>query len=565
MWMRRADWTARWWWWPIGGAVLAVAFCLLITREAGYPLDDAWIHQDFARTLATTGRFAFLPGESGAGSTSPLWVVLLLPPQLMFHGQPPLAVLVGWTALLGGVALAGMGIAAGAVARELARRAGFAAPLVDAAGLVAGLAVVLEWHLVWAAISGMETVLFGLVVTVLFLAAGRGMRPVALGLLTALAITVRPEAALAGLLVVGGSLWMAAVGEGARGRLVMGWVRRWLAPYMAGVLVGSVPYVGLNLVASGHLLPSTFYAKASFYAAGNYLRAAASDLGGLAVDLVGSSPVALLLPALSYSHWLLRRQDTRARRGAAVRGTAVHVSGRTAGTWIATLRARIARQAVSWWAGAPTENGGAVSGAGASGAFPLRGVLWLWVVGLVGVYAGRGVATFVHGRYLMPVLPALIALTSVGAAALLLDQRRRMLRMVAASLLVGAALFSVVRGAQIYRDNVRFIDATQVAAAQWLREHAAPHTLVATHDIGAIGYLSGRSVVDIAGLADPEVIPLLRDQPALEAYLRQRHVAYVVIYITWFPPPNVLVRDLAGREVFRTAGSQSLVIYRTGW
>ena len=91
----------RWWLIPLVGATIAVALCLLLAREAGFPLDDSWIHQDFARTLATTGRFAFQPGRGGAGATSPLWVVLLLPPHLMTHGQAPTWFLVGWSAVLG--------------------------------------------------------------------------------------------------------------------------------------------------------------------------------------------------------------------------------------------------------------------------------------------------------------------------------------------------------------------------------------------------------------------------------------------------------------------------------
>src|SRR6185503_92261 len=43
----------------------------------GFPLDDAWIHQTYARNLGLSGQFAFIPGQPSAGSTSPLWSVLL--------------------------------------------------------------------------------------------------------------------------------------------------------------------------------------------------------------------------------------------------------------------------------------------------------------------------------------------------------------------------------------------------------------------------------------------------------------------------------------------------------
>jgi hypothetical protein len=36
----------------------------------GFPLDDAWIHQTYARNLAETGQLAYLPGQPCSGHTS---------------------------------------------------------------------------------------------------------------------------------------------------------------------------------------------------------------------------------------------------------------------------------------------------------------------------------------------------------------------------------------------------------------------------------------------------------------------------------------------------------------
>src|SRR5437868_6061423 len=43
----------------------------------GVPVDDTYIHFRFAQNLASGHGFAFNPGQSLPGSTSPLWVVLL--------------------------------------------------------------------------------------------------------------------------------------------------------------------------------------------------------------------------------------------------------------------------------------------------------------------------------------------------------------------------------------------------------------------------------------------------------------------------------------------------------
>ncbi len=61
-------------------AALSTGGYLLASWSAGFvgfTLDDAWIHQTYARNLGLHGQFAFIPGQPSAGSTSPLWTALL--------------------------------------------------------------------------------------------------------------------------------------------------------------------------------------------------------------------------------------------------------------------------------------------------------------------------------------------------------------------------------------------------------------------------------------------------------------------------------------------------------
>src|SRR5688572_31182578 len=76
------------------------------TAGGGFPLDDSWIHQTFARNLALHGEWAFLPGQPAAASTSALYTVLLsigyrlgISYQLWTHGLGALAL--ACTALIG--------------------------------------------------------------------------------------------------------------------------------------------------------------------------------------------------------------------------------------------------------------------------------------------------------------------------------------------------------------------------------------------------------------------------------------------------------------------------------
>ena len=61
----------------------------------GFPLDDSWIHQTYARSLAQTGRLAYGSARASAGSTSPLWTLLLSPGYVL-----PISPFL-WTYLLG--------------------------------------------------------------------------------------------------------------------------------------------------------------------------------------------------------------------------------------------------------------------------------------------------------------------------------------------------------------------------------------------------------------------------------------------------------------------------------
>ena len=45
--------------------------------RGGFPLDDSWIHQGYARNLSERGKWVLIPGEQSNASTSPAQVFLL--------------------------------------------------------------------------------------------------------------------------------------------------------------------------------------------------------------------------------------------------------------------------------------------------------------------------------------------------------------------------------------------------------------------------------------------------------------------------------------------------------
>src|SRR5262245_44692440 len=135
---------------PAAGLVASLRYLLAeigrLRGGLGFPLDDSWIHLQFARNLAHGAGLSYNPGELVTGSTAPLWTALLA---LLF---PLPGNVILWAKLLGVLLyLAGVD-ATWRLARELDLRRGLAV-------LAAGLTLATSW-LVWSALSGMEVPLF---------------------------------------------------------------------------------------------------------------------------------------------------------------------------------------------------------------------------------------------------------------------------------------------------------------------------------------------------------------------------------------------------------------------
>jgi hypothetical protein len=232
----------------IAAAVVVIALVYLLASQftygIGFPLDDSWIHQTYARNLAQHAEWSFRPGIPSAGSTAPLWSALLALGFLL-RLSPYI-----WTYLLGMVTLFLLAVLCEWAVRELIQSYRPRFPWV-------GIFFAIEWHFAWAAMSGMETLLHGLILTtVLVLLMTNSPRYLTLGLLTGLSVWVRPD----GLTLLGPVLMtILFTGEGVRSRLVQ--LTRYLIGF--GALFGF--YLLFNLAIGGAPMPNTFYAKQAEY------------------------------------------------------------------------------------------------------------------------------------------------------------------------------------------------------------------------------------------------------------------------------------------------------------
>ena len=112
-------------------------------------------------------------------------------------------------------------------------------------------------------------------------------------------------------------------------------------------------------------------------------------------------------------------------------------------------------------------------------------------------------------------------------------------------------------GLQAYVQDVRLINNEMVKVAKWINVNTDEDALIATHDIGAIGYFAERPLLDLAGLISPEVIPFLAEDEALTDYVRRSDANYLVTAPGW--PYQALTQSDNATEIYTTGfiGSQN--------
>lgn len=446
--------------WLAAAVLVSMTVYLLVaaaTYRPGFPLDDAWIHQTYARNLAVFGEWAFYPGQPSGGSTAPLWSALLSVGYVL--GLPHFL----WTHLLGGICLWLLALVCEITARKIIPGYQPRLPWV-------GLFFAFEWRLVWAAASGMETILHALLIITVFGLLLAGVRRYALfGLLVGISVWVRPDGVtllgpLGLLILVENRTWRGVLG--AASRLSVG----------LGVLV--IFYLLFNLWVAGTPWPNTFYAKQAEYA----------EL--LSRPLIERLAEQFVLPMV---------------------GAGVILMPGVVG-WVA----RAVRQ--KDWA-------------------TLAALLWF--LGYLALYALRLPVTYQHGRYIIPAMPILFFLGLLGYLHWFRSPTRTRFRWALGAIIKSTTVSVLVLfwllGARAYAQGVAVIESEMVDTAHWVASNLPADALIAAHDIGALGYFTQRPLVDLAGLVTPEVIPFIRDETQLAAYMAQKEVDYLITFPDWYP------------------------------
>lgn len=456
---------------PLALGTVAVGLAGWFSAAApGLPLDDGYIHLTFARNFADGLGFAFNPGEHSLGFSSPLWVLLLaLADAMGLDGENSAR----WLAAVffGGAAALVLLTVLASMPRKTFSPA-------FAAAAAAGFA--LCGNLLWLAGSGMETMLYlALGLTAILLLAGPSPRPIAGGIALGLVVLARPNGLLLGIILIGALL-----------------AARKLKPALtaaASAAVLSLPWFVYSFASTGFILPPT-------------------RAGKLASNLVNSG-----LSVRGIETFLTRHLIYFYQAGPEVLWCLpVIVAG------LVILRNSAGEDDAP---ATPKPNRFALSPAAALG-------LWAALDFLSHALFFRTTASTTPMHYLRyePMLiPALIAgaaaVAGHAAGALKLKGRVLLLLALLPPAILGAPRVSDWR--QLHLRHAAQIHDEHRAAALYIRDHLPGDARVACLDIGALGYFSGRYVIDLGGLIDPAILPLLEKRSTGPFLIERRATHYL--------------------------------------
>jgi hypothetical protein len=366
-----------------------------------------------------------------------------------------------------------------------------------------GLFLIGEWHMVWAALSGMETILLSLLVMIVFwLLSLEEKRWFLIGILIGVSVWVRPDG-----ITLLGPAGLALLYDFFQDKIVgLRFFVKTAIFLLLGFLIIFMPYLVFNEVITGQWWPNTFYAKQAEYAVQRDTNLLLRLFNLIALPNIGAG--VLLIPGFLY---------------------------------------------------------GLVKG------IRSRDFLWLagtvWWLGYTLIYALRLPVTYQHGRYLMPAMPIYFVLGLMGSCQMLSALKRGRIQFVLENAwkagIAGVWLGFYFFGINAYAVDVAIIETEMLRVAKWVVAELPPHSTIAAHDIGALGYFGEHDLIDLAGLISPEVIPFIRDESRLAQYLDEQQVEYLITFPSWYPElvKNRRIIFSSGGNISIQAGGENMCVF----
>jgi hypothetical protein len=529
--------------------------------DPGYPLDDSWIHQVFARNLAGGHGFSYNPGRAIAADTAPLWAIVLVPAWMIF-GPVTGGLIMG--VILQGLAIIGIYRLTKQITED------------DNLAFLATIFSALFWPIIWGAMSGMETGLYSALSLwgmYLFFKSRRSgdIQRHGAYLLFTLSFLTRPECVL---FIAAAIIHDLVTAIKSREKMVKPW-----AVKIVIIAAFTVPYLAFNYITVGIIFPNTFSVKVM----GRDLISAV-----LRNDLKGALHALTIYPYFYLQHFyrnalMINPIIVLALVPGIVKFISFHGENRSKRIMFVLLFLSYVPLMGIF---APVLSATWQNYRYVTNLLPMMiilgitGLFWktktefeqykraLFIVGLV--LSGGGIfLTLFFGLFNRTIIPFLVRNPSflsgedfryltevigrVGLGTLLLGAMvfigygysfrniRKFIgspivkKLVITAALSGCLFLTIIR-AQRYADNVRNVNECDVASGKFLAGIGKPGDVVAVNDIGAMGYYSNMEIFDLWGLISKEItVEMLTNDFLTFEYMRKyKRVDYMVIAPDWF-------------------------------
>jgi len=473
-----------------GACIFSCVFYLIFeyiftNGQMGVPLDDTWIHFQFADNFAKGYFYQYNPGEYTAGTTSPLYVIVLGTMSLIIKNFFLSSV------FLSSIFYLLSCIFIYKISLIIFKDTGVLTGLLSASGitpeyisLLTALLTAFTGRIVWSALSGMETTMFmffcilGIYYHIKNLRSGKfSFLP---PLFFSLAAASRPEGYLLFAIYL--------IDTAANLIKVKAFKANALKLFFAVMIFAIItfPYLLFSYSVSGHFFPNTFRGQG----------------GGLS-----------LIPNFNY----LRIALIYFFRDNFITGSLYIFS---VIFYIYNIK-KYFRE------------------------LKLLNLMFLWTLLLPLVMSVLIPNWRHHVRYLIPLLPfvnliAFYVLFRLIEMDILLRLKQVVLNK--KSLLNAIILFSfiyyIVYAVALGR-NTDNINSQQVKLAEWVRDNVGRNETIALNDIGAITFINKNRIIDMAGLVTPEILKYRTytwddNLDSINYLLKKNNVSYIIIYDEWF-------------------------------
>jgi tetratricopeptide (TPR) repeat protein len=457
--------------------VYFVNYAYSVNHEHGFPLDDPWIHLTFARNLVEYGSFSYFKNEIvTAGSTSPIYTLVLAVGFLLTKNEMILSYILGILFFAFSV-------------YTFFQLSCISFPKENWLALGAVLVFLLDRWMNFISVSGMETTMYIFLLIACFYYY-RKRNAVLFAVFFGLTLWSRPDAvAFIGAIIVDYIIFLFLK---KRSQKLNEETNDFTKPDMIKItvifllIVGS--YFAMNLVLSGSIMPNTYEAKLTYYSP--ELRSRADFLKNEVWSYYTESAYILLIIPFIIGVLKILYDSMKSKYN----------------TFLLPA---------------------------------------LFIFALVFIYWYKLPYAHRFGRYMMPIIPFYVLVFTYGTREFFFMLYRYFkdrsiinnLNYVFFIIVILYSASAYYTQRELYADQTHHISIRQVATAKWLKDHTPEGSIVATHDVGAIGYYSDRKIIDVAGLINPEFIKELLDQnfsQIMVEEMKKRNVTYIAFLREWY-------------------------------